>query len=117
MQFNSLGELLLLVLLITLNAFFVVTETALVGARRSRLRQLRNEGARWVGLVEALAEDSHTLLTTVCLGTILAKFAAAASAVLVLVPPVSAWLTGIFSIASTATPLAAIFVVVISWPW
>jgi putative hemolysin len=108
---GSLGELFLLALLIVLNAFFAATETALVSARRSRLRQLRNEGVRWAALAERLAEDSRPLLTTVYLGTILIHFAAAAFAVLVLVPPVSEWLARIPSIGSIATSLAVVLVV------
>ncbi len=108
---GSLGELFLLALLIVLNAFFAATETALVSARRSRLRQLRNEGVRWAALAERLAEDSRPLLTTVYLGTILIHFVSAAFAVLVLVPPVSAWLAQIPSLSLIATPLAVIFVV------
>lgn len=108
---GSLGEMVLLALLIVLNAFFATTETALVSARRSRLRQLRNEGVRWAALAERLAEDSRPLLTTVYLGTILIHFATAAFAVLALVPPASEWLAQIPPLGSFATFLAFILVV------
>lgn len=107
----SLGELLLLILLIAFNAFLAATETALASARRPRLRQLRNEGVRWADLTEKLAEDSRLLLTTIYLGTILVQFATAAFAVLVFVPPVSEWFVQMFSLGSMATPLAVILVV------
>ena len=57
MEFGIWGELLLLALLIVLNAFFAATETALVSARRSRLRQLAAEG-----LVPQSAVDEHPLM-------------------------------------------------------
>jgi putative hemolysin len=107
----SLWDLLLLAFLIALNAFFAITETALASARRSRLRQFRNEGARWAGLAEKLAEDSRSLLTTVYLGTIVVQFATAAFAVLVLVPPLSEWLVQISSISSIAPSLAIILLI------
>jgi len=111
--FGMVGELLLLALLIVLNAFFAATETALVSARRSRLRQLATEGVRWADLVEKLAEDSRPLLTTVYLGNVLVRLTTAASAVLFLVPPVSEWFAQISAIASIATSVAVIFVIVV----
>ena len=111
MEPDILGELLLLALLIIVDAFFAATETALVSSRRSRLRQLRNGGVRWAGLVEKLAEDSRPLLTTVYLSNVLVRFTIAASAVLFLVPPVSEWFGRVPSIASVATSLAVVLVV------
>jgi len=111
LAFDSWGGLLLVALLIGLKAFLAVTEAALTSARRSRLRQWRDEGVRWAGLAERMAEDSRSLLTTIYLASILVQFAAAAFAVLVLVPPVSDWLARIPSLASVVTPLAVILVV------
>ena len=111
MAFDSWGGLLLVALLIGLKAFLAVTESALTSVRRSRLRQWRDEGVRWAGLVERTSEDSRSLLTTIYLASILVQFAAAAFAVLVLVPPVSGWLAQIPSLAAVVTPLAVILVV------
>ena len=111
MAFDSWGGLLLVALLIGLKAFLAVTESALTSVRRSRLRQWRDEGVRWAGLVERTSEDSRSLLTTIYLASILVQFAAAAFAVLVLVPPVSGWLAQIPSLTGVVTPLAVILVV------
>jgi CBS domain containing-hemolysin-like protein len=58
-----------------------------------------------------MAEDARFLLTTIYLGSTLVQFAAAALAVLVLVPPVVEGLVWVFPNASSATPLAVILVV------
>jgi len=113
LAFDSWGGLLLVALLIGLKAFFAVTESALTSVRRSRLRQWRDEGVRWAGLVERTSEDSRSLLTTIYLASILVQFAAVAFAVLVLVPPVSGWLAQIPSLAAVVTPLAVVLVVLV----
>jgi putative hemolysin len=104
-------EMFLVAFLIVLNAFFAATETALTHASRPRLRQLRSEGVRWAGLVEKIAEDSLPLMATIYLGTILVQFTMAVSAVLILVPPLSEWISQILPMFSMATSLAAILVV------
>ncbi|MFZ5919370.1 MAG: hemolysin family protein [Chloroflexota bacterium] len=113
MEPGSWGNLLLLALFILLNAFFAATETALSHLSRSRLRQLAGEGIRWAGLAERLADESLPLLTTVYLGTILAQFAAAALAVVLLGPPLSEWIAGFASLASLADFLSILFIVLI----
>ncbi len=113
MEPASLGEFLVLALLIVFNAFLAASETALSSARRQRLRQLQSEGVRWTALVEKLAEDSRPLLTTVYLGTILIQFTTAAFAVLVFVPPVSVWFAQFSVLSSWATFLAVVLIVVL----
>src|SRR4051794_27508494 len=69
-------ELVIVVLLILLNAFFAMSELALVNARRARLQGMAESGHRGARAALALAEDPSRLLSTVQVGiTLIGIFA------------------------------------------
>ena len=61
-------ELLLLLLLILANGIFVLAETALLSARKSRLQQWANEGRADARSALALAQQPGRFLSTTTLG-------------------------------------------------
>ena len=84
---GPLRELVLLAVLILVNAFFAASEIAIISVRKSRLRQLAEEGNRDARLLEQLSEDSSRLLATVQVGvTLVGFFSAAIAAVNLAVP-------------------------------
>ena len=85
LQIVSVGipwSLLLIGVLILLNAFFAMAEIALVSVRKTRIRQLVEEGVPRARTVQRLLEDPTRFLATVQIGvTLVGFFASAAGAV------------------------------------
>ncbi|HEY9153237.1 MAG TPA: hemolysin family protein [Anaerolineales bacterium] len=61
-------EILVLLLLILLNSLFVISEMAVVSARKARLQQQANEGNRRAATALSLAQNPNTFLSTVQIG-------------------------------------------------
>ncbi len=64
----SSGQVLLVLLLILLNGFFVLSEMALVSAKRSRLQAAAEQGKTGAKSALALMEDPTTLLSAIQIG-------------------------------------------------
>ena len=62
------GKLLLIVLLIVGNAFFVGSEIALTSARRSRIKQLANTGHRSAKIVQVLHDEPERFYSVTQIG-------------------------------------------------
>ena len=77
---GSLFELLVIALLVALNGVFVAAEIALVTVRRSRIRQLSDEGDARAKRVARMTENPAGLLATIQLGITFIGFLAAAFA-------------------------------------
>jgi putative hemolysin len=78
-------DIVLIIALILLNAFFAAAEIALVSARRVRLRQLATEGNSAARTALRLAENPTHFLSTVQIGITVAGFLASAIGALSLV--------------------------------
>ncbi|MCL4530718.1 MAG: hemolysin family protein [Chloroflexi bacterium] len=61
-------ELLVLFLLILLNSLFVISEMAVVSARKARLQQLANGGNKRAATALGLAQNPNTFLSTIQIG-------------------------------------------------
>ncbi len=61
-------EILILLLLIVINAIFVMTEMALVSVRKGKLEALKNKGSLKAGIALKLSESPDKFLSTVQLG-------------------------------------------------
>ncbi|HPP76415.1 MAG TPA: hemolysin family protein, partial [Armatimonadota bacterium] len=72
------SRLLLILVLILLNAFFAASEIALVTVRRTRIRQLVEEGSRAARTVQRLIENPTRFMATVQVGVTLVGFLASA---------------------------------------
>jgi putative hemolysin len=65
-------------LLILLNGFFACSEIAIIAVRRSRIKQLFEQGDRRAGFVHQLQEDTERFLATIQIGVTVASSLAAA---------------------------------------
>lgn len=76
------GSALLIIFLLLLNAFFAMAEIALVSVRKTRIKQLVEEGVPHARNVQKLLEDPTQFLATIQIGvTLVGFFASAAGAV------------------------------------
>jgi putative hemolysin len=89
---GSLFELLVIVLLVALNGVFVAAEIALVTVRRSRLRQLSEDGDRRAKRVARLTDEPARVLATIQIGITFIGFLAAAFAGASISGQVAEWL-------------------------
>lgn len=75
----SIGpQLLLIFVLVLINAFFAAAEIALVSVRRTRIRQLVEEGSKAARTVQKLVENPTRFMATVQIGVTLVGFLASA---------------------------------------
>ncbi|MBI3812499.1 MAG: HlyC/CorC family transporter [Nitrospirae bacterium] len=75
-------ELISIFLLILLNGFFACSEIAIIAVRRSRIKQLFEQGDRRAGFVHQLKEDTERFLATIQIGvTVVSSLAAAVGGV------------------------------------
>jgi magnesium and cobalt exporter, CNNM family len=90
MNVSAIGELVILLALILLNAFFASAEVAIAQMRKARLKQLVEAGSGTARVLERLVENSTRTLTTLQLGATFAQLLAAATAIVVFLPELSA---------------------------
>ncbi|MBU0490984.1 MAG: hemolysin family protein [Chloroflexi bacterium] len=112
---TTVGELVLLGLLILLNGFFASAEIAIISANKFHLKQQAEAGNRTAKLILQLAENSSRLLATIQIGVTMAGFLASASAALSLSHTLRDWLHTLAIVPQNyldqfAEPLAVIIV-------
>lgn len=73
-------EILLIVILIFLNAYFAASEIALISVRQTRIKHLAEGGNKRAQLVAKLLKDPSKFLATIQVGITLAGFLASAAA-------------------------------------
>lgn len=112
---DSWEDIFLLMLFISLNAFFSASEVALAGVRRARLKQLSEEGNLAARSVEHLTADSRRFLTTVQMGMALASFAAVAVAILSFPRRLEPFLAQVPRLAPASKSLASVLVLIASF--
>ena len=76
-----ISELMLLVLLIALNAFFAASEIALISLNENKLRYMAEEGNKKASQLLKILGDPSKFLATIQIGITLAGFLARAFAV------------------------------------
>lgn len=74
------NQLLLILILVAVNAFFAAAEIAVISMRSIRLRQLAEQGNRSALVLERLVADPSRFLATIQIGITLAGFLASATA-------------------------------------
>ncbi|HET7375371.1 MAG TPA: hemolysin family protein, partial [Anaerolineae bacterium] len=78
---QSLGtEFIILAVLISLNAFFAMSEIAIISVPKLRLKQLMEDGNKTAKVLFHLADDSSRFLATTQIGVTLVGFLASATA-------------------------------------
>lgn len=101
--------------LILLNAFFAMAEIALVSVRKTRIKQLIEEGIPRARTVQKLLEDPTRFLATIQIGVTLVGFFASAAGAVTLAKPVADALarTGLGVIADNAAGIAVVLVTLV----
>jgi len=83
------AEIVLLLVLMSINALLAMARSALVNVRKARLRQLIEEGVGSARTAERLAEDASRLLATTQLGMMLTSFFAGGVVAVISAPPLA----------------------------
>src|ERR687895_178779 len=110
---NVALQVAVIVLLILLNGFFAMSETALVSSRKARLRQRAEEGERGPRTALELAEEPNRFLSTVQIGISLIGVLAGAFGGATLAEPLAGALRSVPVLAPYAGPIAFGAVVVV----
>ncbi len=107
-------EIILIVVLLALSAYFAAARAALANVRKARLRQLADEGKAAAQVAERVAEDASRMLATTRLGAALSTFLLAALVVYLVVPTLSNALRSISWLAGIATGVALVLTAVVT---
>ncbi len=92
---NQIGiQIMILVALTLVNAFFACAEMAMVSVSKSKIRKLADEGKKSAKLVLKFLDEPTRFLSTIQVAITLAGFFSSASAATGLSKPVGAWLKG-----------------------
>ncbi|HSM33322.1 MAG TPA: hemolysin family protein [Anaerolineae bacterium] len=110
---SSLVEITVIGLLIAINAVFVAAEIALVTVRRSRIRQLTDEGDRRARRVARMIERPGRLLATIQLAITFIGFLAAAFAGASIAGQLADWFRQVGPLSTSADILALLIVTLI----
>jgi putative hemolysin len=102
--------LALILLLVILNAFFAAAEIALVSVRRTRIKQLAEEGNPLAVIVQKLIDRPTNFMATIQIGVTLVGFLASAIAAVSLADGPSVLLRNLGMSAGTAKALAVLII-------
>ncbi len=90
---SLLGQLLILIILTAVNAFFACAEMAMVSSNKSKIRRLAEEGKKSARLVQKFNEEPTKFLSTIQVAITLAGFFSSATAAQGLSQPLGEWLS------------------------
>lgn len=100
-------------LLMLLHALLATSEIALFTLRKTRLKQLLEEGNRYAILVDRLLSDPARLMATIQMSVTLLAMLAASTATVTLLPPLSAWLKSHYPNAAAYVTLLGLTLVMV----
>ena len=89
-----LWQLLLLIVLIFVNAFFAASEIAVITLNDNKIKKMAEDGDRKAARIVRLTQNSSDFLATIQIGVTLAGFLTSALAAQSLAEPLTAWLCG-----------------------
>lgn len=92
---NLILQIVLLVVLIFVNAFFAASEIAIISLNDSKIRKMAEEGHKKARQVLKLTADSSNFLATIQIGVTLAGFLTSATAAQSLAEPLARWFIGL----------------------
>ncbi len=110
---SSLLEVVVIAVLIAINGIFVTAEISLVTVRRSRIRQLTEEGDARARRVGRMTERPGRMLATIQLGITFIGFLAAAFAGASIAGAVASWFREIGPLSTSADVLALLIVTLV----
>src|ERR1041385_3419166 len=101
------AELVILVALFALSAFFAVSETAFIGVKRWEVREKAKAGSRRAKLADHMLDDPERILATVLVGNTIVNISAAALGTFIAEQLFTAWSTLIATVTVTVIVLLA----------
>lgn len=107
-------QLVLLLVLIILNAFFAMSEIAIISLNDNKLRAMADDGHKKAQKVLKLIESPSAFLSTIQIGVTLAGFLTSASAAQSFSEPLSNWFSQLVGLESTPSWLAGVATVVVT---
>ena len=112
---ETIGQVLLVLVLVAINGYFAAAEIALVSARRAVIKMEADEGSPRARAVLRLTEDPSRFLAAIQVGITLVGFGASATAAVTLAQPVGTWLRslGVPWVTTIASGLAVFLVTVV----
>ena len=75
-----IGQIIILVILTLVNAFFACAEMAMVSSNKTKIRRLADDGSKSAKLVQKFLEEPTKFLSTIQVAITLAGFFSSASA-------------------------------------
>lgn len=108
---HPLVELAAVLVLICVSAFFSLAEISLITVRKTRIRQLVEEGNRSAMLLERLLMQPTRLMATIQTGITLILTFSAAIAAMSGVPPLSKWLVDAYKLGNNESKTLALILV------
>jgi putative hemolysin len=103
-------QLILIALLVLLNAFFAAAEIALVSVRKTRIKQLAEEGDSRAKVVQLLLDRPTNFMATIQIGVTLVGFLASAFAAVNLAEYPTRWLSSLH-VPFTTAKAVSVFVI------
>lgn len=85
------GQIIILILLTMINAFFSCAEMAMVSSNKMKIRRLAEDGSKSAKLVQQFSEEPTKFLSTIQVAITLAGFFSSASAASGLSSPLGTW--------------------------
>ncbi len=113
MEEDPFLQLLLIFGLVLLNAFFAAAEIALVSVRRTRIKQLIDEGSVRAKTVQELLDKPTNFMATVQVGVTLVGFLASAITAISFAGAPAKWLVSV-GVSDNTAKAVAIFVVTVT---
>ncbi|HJD24594.1 MAG TPA: hemolysin family protein [Firmicutes bacterium] len=108
-------QILLLIVLIFVNAFFAASEIAIISLNDNKIRKMAEEGHKKAKQVLKLTADSSNFLATIQIGVTLAGFLTSATAAQTLAEPLANWFIGLVpSLAGYSSVIHTVSVVLIT---
>jgi CBS domain containing-hemolysin-like protein len=107
MEWVVFGKLLLIVVLVVGNAFFVGSEIALTSARRSRIKQLANTGHGSAKIVQVLHDEPERFYSVTQIGITLVSLGLGAIGIITLTQIIGPGVERLFGLISTSPEVMA----------
>lgn len=95
---NILGKVVVLLLLVLVNAFFAMSEIAIISLNDNKVKVMAEEGHKGAKKVLKLTENPSNFLSTIQIGVTLAGFLTSASAASSFADPLANWIVNIFNL-------------------
>ena len=112
---NILVQIVLLIVLIALNAFFAAGEIALISLNETKMEKLAEDGNKKAKKICKLLQNSSRFLATIQIGVTLAGFLASATAASSLAEPFAAWMMKLMpSLAAHAAAVETVSLILIT---